>query len=116
MHPPHDPLDDLLERWRDAPPPLAGPVGPEVWRRLAVADDLRAKAGWAARLEAVFDRPSFAFMFVAACVLLGLFLAEARVARLQAERHTQMAKHYLQLIDPLLADTQSRGPSAAFRP
>ena len=41
-------------------------------------------------------------VFIAACMLLGLFLAEVRLARLHAERGTQIAQSYLRLIDPLL--------------
>jgi len=49
-----------------------------------------------------FARPPFAAMFVASCALLGLFLAELRVNHQQRERSTQLARSYLQLIDPLL--------------
>jgi hypothetical protein len=41
-------------------------------------------------------------MFVASCALLGLFLAEVRVNQQQRERSAQLARSYLQLIDPLL--------------
>jgi hypothetical protein len=41
-------------------------------------------------------------MFVASCALLGLFLAEVRVNRQQRERSTQLARSYVQLIDPLI--------------
>jgi hypothetical protein len=44
---------------------------------------------------------------------LGLFLAEARLSRLQAERNVQMARQYLRLIDPSFAGTQTRGAPAA---
>lgn len=109
---PDDPLDHLLERWRDAPPPLPESVAPEVWRRIAAADEQAQPGGWA-RIAEAFARPSFAVAFVAACVLLGLFLAEIRVSRLQNERSAQLAKSYLQLIDPLLvSDSPARGPSA----
>jgi hypothetical protein len=50
-------------------------------------------------------------MFVASCALLGLFLAEVRVNRLQRERSSQLARSYLQLIDPLLrADAGAKTP------
>jgi hypothetical protein len=112
MPTPRDPLDPLLENWRDAPPP-AGTVAPEVWRRIAATKARQERPGWLAQLEAVFARPSFAFVFVTACVLLGLFLAEARLSRLQAERNVQMARQYLRLIDPSFAGTQTRGAPAA---
>jgi hypothetical protein len=114
MPPPREPLDPLLENWRDAPPP-SGTVAPEVWRRIAAAKARQGQPDWLVRLEAVFARPSFAFVFVTACVLLGLFLAEARVSRLQAERNVQMARQYLRLIDPSFAGTQPDGAPAAPR-
>jgi len=114
MPPPRDPLEHLLEYWRDAPPP-AGPVGPEVWRRIAAAKTWKERPDWLVQLEAVFARPSFAFVFVTACVLLGLFLAEARLSRLQAEQNVEMARQYLRLIDPAFAETQPRGSPAAPR-
>jgi hypothetical protein len=114
MKPPRDPLEHLLENWRDAPPP-AGTVAPEVWRRIAATNARKEQPDWLTRLEAVFARPSFAFVFVTACVLLGLFLAEARVSRLQAERNVQMARQYLRLIDPAFTENQSRGTAAAPR-
>jgi len=118
MHPPRDPLDDLLERWQAESPPA--PMAPEVWRRIAAAESapatVNAPAGWLARLETVFTRPSFAVVFVTACVFLGLFLAEARLARLQAERNAQVARQYLELIDPLFAVSGQPGPGERPRP
>jgi hypothetical protein len=112
MHPSSDPLDPLLERWRDAPPPLPGPLAPEVWRRIALGEPV-VQPGLLARMEAAFAQPSFAVAFVTACVLLGLFMAEMRLSRLQAERNTQLARSYLHLIDPLLDSSASRGVTAA---
>lgn len=77
--------------------------------------DTRAeRPGLLARLDAVFSRPSFAIAFVAACMLLGLFLAEVRLSRLQAARSAQLAESYLRLIDPLI--DQSTVTIAAQRP
>ena len=101
MHPPSDPLDSLLDRWREAPEPPPH-LTTEVWRRIAVVDNRAERPGLFFRIEAVFMRPSFAAAFIAACMLLGLFLAEVRLARLHAERGTQIAQSYLRLIDPLL--------------
>lgn len=65
-------------------------------------------------MDRAFARPSFAAAFVIACVLLGLFLAEARLSRLQVERNTDLAKRYLRLIDPLLPETTAvRGRAAS---
>lgn len=67
------------------------------------------QVGWWGRVEAVFAQPAFAAVFVTACVLLGLFLAELRLSRLQADRNTQLARSYVQLIDPLLESPVSTG-------
>jgi len=104
MHPPFDPLDALLDRWNETPEPPAN-LTPEVWRRVAVMESRAEKPGFLARVEAMFARPSFAVAFVAACMLLGLFLAEIRLSRLEAERSTQLAQSYLRLIDPLIDQT-----------
>src|SRR5689334_12886183 len=112
MPTPPDPLDPLLDRWRDAAPPPMDSVGPEVWRRIA-AVETGPNPNFVARLLSELARPAFAVTFAAACVLLGLFLAEVRVSRLQRERNAQMAKSYLQLIDPLLGNTSNRDASAA---
>jgi hypothetical protein len=48
--------------------------------------------------------------FVAACTLLGLFLAEVRLSRLRSEHDAQLVQSYLRLIDPLL-DTAATTPS-----
>ena len=114
MHPPSDPLDPLLERWRDAAPPLPEHLTAEVWRRIAAAETPAPYFSLLARIEAAFARPSFAVAFVAACMLLGLFLAEVRISRLQAEHNTQLVQSYLQLIDPLLESaTTARSDTAA---
>jgi hypothetical protein len=101
MHPPPDPLDSLLDRWAETPEPPAH-LATEVWRRVAVAESRAERPGFVTRIEAMFSRPSFAVAFVAACMLLGLFLAEVRLSRLHAERSTQLAQSYLRLIDPLI--------------
>jgi hypothetical protein len=113
MHPPPDPLDNLLDRWAETPAPPAH-LATEVWRRIAVAESPAERPGFLARIEAMFSRPSFAVAFVAACMLLGLFLAEVRLSRLQAERSAQLAQSYLRLIDPLI--DQSTVNLAARRP
>lgn len=106
----HDPLDSLLERWRGAAPPMGASVAPEVWQRIAAA-----RPRWWERMELAMARPSFAAAFVIACVLLGLFLAEARISRLQSERSAQLAESYLRLIDPLLGQTNETRDRSAPR-
>jgi hypothetical protein len=101
MPSPSDPLDNLLDSWQDSPEPPQH-LTTEVWRRIAVVDSRVEQPGLFARIEAAFARPSFAIAFVAACMLLGLFLAEVRLARIHEERGAQIAQSYLRLIDPLM--------------
>jgi len=103
MTTPPDPLDPLLDRWSDLPPPPPR-LSAEVWQRIAQAEAKPIRpATWWTSVEAWFARPPFAVLFVACCALLGLYLAEVRVNRLESERSAQLARSYLQLIDPLLA-------------
>jgi hypothetical protein len=109
MNSPPDPLDPLLDRWSDIPGTPAR-LSAEVWHRIAREEsEADQPLGWRAAVEAWFVRPPFAVMFVASCALLGLFLAEVRVNHLQHERNQQLARSYLQLIDPLLT-TQIEEP------
>ena len=102
MTTPPDPLDPLLNRWSETPEPPPR-LSADVWQRIARAqDNPGSTTGWRAAIEAWFARPSFAIMFITCCALLGLFLAERRVNRLENERSAQLARSYLQLIDPLL--------------
>jgi hypothetical protein len=102
MNTPSDPLDPLLNRWSEMPEPPPR-LSVEVWQRIAVAEgEPRPSTGWWPIVEAWFSRPPFAVMFVASCALLGLFVAELRVNRMQRERSEQLARSYLQLIDPLM--------------
>lgn len=107
MH--HDPLDPLLDRWNRVP---SAPhrLEAEVWRRIAVEESDEQRPSLWDRIDAVFRRPSFACAFVVACMLAGLFVAEARLSRLHDERSAQIARSYLRLIDPLLADPSSAHP------
>lgn len=104
--PPPDPLDSLLDRWGRQTPPSSGPLAPEVWRRIERAEEPVRRSLWE-RVHAAFARPSFAAAFVAACVLLGLFLAEARRSRLQTAYNRELMQSYLRLIDPLLESVDS---------
>lgn len=102
MNTPPDPLDPLLDRWSETPDPPPR-LAAEVWTRIALAEGAPEKAPmWWAVIEGWFARPPFAVMFVACCALLGLFLAEIRVSNQQEARNHQLARSYLQLIDPLL--------------
>ena len=101
MKNPPDPLDPLLDRWSNLAEPPAG-LTAEVWQRIALAEPPAPPPGLRALIEAWFARPSFAVMFVASCAILGLFVAEIRVNALQHRRNAELARSYLQLIDPLL--------------
>jgi hypothetical protein len=107
---PPDPLDPLLDRWADPAEPAPN-LAPEVWRRIASAGDAGDEAGFWRSADAWLSRPPFAVLFLTCCALLGLFLAELRVNRLQREHSAQLARSYLQLIDPLLkADKLAKVP------
>lgn len=102
MPTPPDPLDPLLDHWSETPD-LPPRFNAEVWRRISLAEEAEQESrGFWSGVETWFSRPPFAAMFVASCALLGLFLAEVRVNQQQRERSTQLARSYLQLIDPLL--------------
>ena len=102
MNSERDPLDQLLNEWQTdtTEPQLTG----RVWREIERRDLPGHTTGFLGRLEAVFARPSFAVVFVLSCILLGLFLAEFRVTRIQAARGTELAQSYLQLVNPLLEE------------
>lgn len=100
--PPEDPLDPLLDRWSQLPDPSPR-LAAEVWQRLATG---RQRAPVERGIWATFgtwlERPVFAACFVAACAALGILLAEARLGRVERERNAQLARNYLEMIDPLV--------------
>jgi hypothetical protein len=97
---PPDPLDPLFERWREKTPTLPRSVTGEVWSRIERAEAMSPLANALARIELAFSRPAFAAAFVAACVLLGLFLAETRLSDAYARRSAELERSYLHLLDP----------------
>lgn len=102
MTPPTDPLETLLNSWKDTPDPSSR-LSAEVWRKIALSESEQTETeGWWPRIEGWFSRPSFAVMFIAICAVSGLFFAELRVSSIQRERSAQLARSYLLLIDPLL--------------
>jgi hypothetical protein len=119
MNTPHDPLESALEALRTSAPAQPESVQREVWRRIAHGEHAAPAEPlpWWHRLEAAFSRPAFAAAFVAACLLLGLFLAEMRLTRLHAQRTAALEQSYLSLIDPTFrAADQPRAQTAVHRP
>ena len=109
MQNPHDPLDPLLDSWKEPDEPQPS-LAPEVWRRIELAEKGRNDGFWAG-IDAWLSRPPFAVLFVVSCALLGLFMAEVRVNQEQRAHSAQLARSYLQLIDPLMkADAIARMP------
>lgn len=96
---PRDPLDELLDHWQS--PSL---VSPTLRTRVQneTAREIPGRSDWFERFTTAFARPSFAAAFISACVLLGLFLAESRISHLHAAFGAQVARNYVQLIDPLV--------------
>jgi len=119
MNSPQDPLDAMLDTLHASTPAQPESVQQEVWRRIAHGDQTASDAcvPWWHRLEAAFSRPAFAATFVAACLLLGLFLAEVRLTRAQAERTAALEQSYLRLVDPLFRESDThRVQPAVHRP
>jgi hypothetical protein len=110
MPTPPDPLDTLLNQWEQRTPQTPS-LKTEVWRRVALADEPVRRSLWE-RVHAVFARPSFAAAFIAACVLLGLFLAEVRRSEVQTQYNRELMQSYLRLIDPLLEAADSNTSTA----
>lgn len=111
MATPPDPLDPLFERWRADTPVLPKSVAPEVWHRIEQAE--REGNTPLARIELAFSRPAFAAAFVAACVLLGLFLAETRLSDVHRQRSAELERSYLRLLDPRI---ESFAPADSIQP
>jgi hypothetical protein len=111
---PRDPLDDLLDHWQPATPANRD-LTAQIHRAIA-ATHSGAKESWLLRLAVAFARPSFAVAFVAACVLLGLFLAESRISNLHAAYSAQIARNYVQLIDPLIVTSPAHPADRKDRP
>jgi hypothetical protein len=99
-----DPLHRLFTAWKHEAPPSVPSVAAEVRRRIRDVDEKSNPRPRLARIEAAFSRPSFATAFVAACVLLGLFLAEVRITHRENEQTARIEQSYLRLIDPLIVD------------
>ncbi len=93
-----DPLDELFKAY-PAPPPLAADFKAQVQHRIAVQAAPFSTAWWR-RLERVFAQPAFAAVFVCACVLFGLLVAEMRLGAERARTHARVVDSYIQLINP----------------
>ncbi len=100
MSTPSDPLDPLFERWRAETPTLKRSLRSDVWSRIEQAEAHPGLAGWLDRIELAFSRPAFATAFVVACVLLGLFLAEARLSEHLRRESAEIERSYVHMLDP----------------
>jgi hypothetical protein len=99
-----DPLQPLLSQWKAEPGDRS--LAHDVWREIKRRETPSGTPGPLGRLETIFARPFLPVVFVLSCILAGLFLAEIRVARLQSARGTALAQSYLQLINPLLEESE----------
>ena len=109
MKSPPDPTDPMIDPLLDRiQPPPAAPLAREVWSRIAAGDAETSRPGLLATIEALFRQPAFAIVFVVACGLFGLLLAEMRVSRMHEARDEQLVKSYMRLIDPLLVASDAR--------
>jgi hypothetical protein len=63
-------------------------------------------------VEVIFGQPAFAAAFIAACLVLGLFLAEVRLSRAAADQNHRFIREYVRLIDPRIQSltTPTAGP------
>jgi hypothetical protein len=116
MATPPDPLDPLFARWREDTPTLPRSVTAEVWQRIERAESSRPFQGVFGRIELAFSRPAFAAAFVAACVLLGLFLAETRLSDAYARRSAELERSYLHLLDPRVDNSAASVQPASHQP
>jgi hypothetical protein len=114
---PRERLDNLLQRWRTATPPSDDAVRARVWRRIHASPTPRR--GWRAAWTAL-TRPALRLAFFGACaaalaafVLLGL---EMRRSRELAARNAELARRYVQWVDPqlVLAPAPATGGPEAF--
>ncbi|MDQ8186518.1 hypothetical protein [Pelagicoccus sp. SDUM812002] len=98
-------LDKALELWQDVD--IEHPrLNARVWARVANEDsEPAALPNFFNLVQSILNRPVYAAVFVVACVLGGLLLAELRVAQQQVVRGEQLAESYKQVIDPLIKDT-----------
>jgi hypothetical protein len=91
-------------------------VAGEVWNRIESAEESRRASTIFARIELAFSRPAFAAAFVAACVLLGLFLAETRLSEHHKHRSALLEQSYLQMLDPRVETVDATATPASFQP
>ena len=112
---PSDRLDELLNRWPEAPPPCDDEVRAGVWRRINAAPIRPWHEAWAALL-----RPRLRLALAGACLIAivasALLVLEMRRSRELSARHAELARRYVQWIDPqlALAASPAAGGPAAF--
>jgi hypothetical protein len=95
-----DELDLMLERWNHVP--ASDPqLKQHVWTRIAAesAEQTFSLRNALERVNAFLSRPVGAGIFVATSIILGLILAEFRIAGSKSAKTEELAKSYIQLID-----------------
>ncbi len=105
-----DPLDLLLDRAKEVPPPAD--ITREVWQRISLAEASKdEQPSLLQLLNAWFAHWPTAALFIFCCALTGLFIAEVRASELERNRNSQLARSYLELIDPLLIEMSTEQES-----
>ena len=107
----HDPLDDLIASWKEAPAAKPG-LRRRVWARID-ATEARRRPGFIQfwrETFAVLVRQRATIGWVAVCIAIGLISAELRATRQPMRDLHQIATTYLQAINPLLRDSTSSQP------
>lgn len=94
-----DPLDELFDAY-PKPPPMAADFKAQVQHRVATEAPVSRLAGWWHVIDRMFAQPAFATMFVCACVLLGLLVAEIQTGAERSRTHARVVQSYLSLINP----------------
>lgn len=108
---PPDRLESLLNRWSETPPP-SPQLAADVWRRIAHTEERQPAAivrSEGQRPAPWFFRPAFVFTALAACLLFGWLGIEWRASRRYDAQRAELARSYLQVIDPLLSASGEPG-------
>jgi hypothetical protein len=110
QHESDDPLRKVLHQWV-VDSPLPPRFQEQVWQRIAKAEKKPEAALWPAILrliEVALPRPKFAFVYMAALLVLGV-AAGSWTAQIKTNRlHSDLSLRYVQSIDPYRADSSNQ--------